>query len=200
ERERRSRWGVGAADTESGGTRVGHARNAERVRAHSPRARGDQGHPRTPHPDPHWTSRSNRRHPSENRIQVVVDVPKASTAVVAGTMASYAIGWAIGVPVLVPFLNTLAAFPFMVAALRQGNIRLAVARMLVWALAMGVSATALTYAQPARTETLFLRGQAYRAEMFAWVMTGRGAESSPRQFLPQHARDAAIFSTLAVAT
>src|SRR5262249_743781 len=154
----------------------------------------------TPHPDPHWTSRSNRRHPSENRIQVVVDVPKASTAVVAGTMASYAIGWAIGVPVLVPFLNTLAAFPFMVAALRQGNIRLAVARMLVWALAMGVSATALTYAQPARTETLFLRGQAYRAEMFAWVMTGRGAESSPRQFLPQHARDAAIFSTLAVAT
>jgi len=99
-----------------------------------------------------------------------------------------------------PFLNTAAAFPFMVLALRRQKLRFAVARMLVWALAMGVTATLLSYARPTPTETLFLRGEAYRTEMFAWVMSGRGAESSPRQFLPQHARDAAIFSTLALAT
>src|SRR5205807_9822356 len=91
-------------------------------------------------------------------------------------------------------------FPFMVVALRGGNVRLAVARMLLWALTMGVTATMLSYARPTRTETLFLRGQAYRAEMFDWVMSGRGAESSPSRFLPQHARDAALFSALAVAT
>ena len=124
----------------------------------------------------------------------------APTAIVAGTVASYAVGWAIGVPLLLPFLNTLAAFPFMVAALRRGDVRLAVARMLVWALTMGVAATLLSYARPAQTDTLFLRGEAYRVEMFAWVMTGRGAESSPAQFIPQHARDAAIFSELALAT
>ena len=122
------------------------------------------------------------------------------TAIVAGTVASYAVGWAIGVPILVPVLNTLVAFPFMVTALQKGRVRLAVARMLLWALTMGVAATLLSYARPTRTETLFLRGQAYRTEMFAWVMSGRGAESSPSQFVPQHARDAAIFSTLAVAT
>jgi len=121
-------------------------------------------------------------------------------AIVYGTVASYAIGWAIGVPILMPFLNTFAAFPFMVVALRGGNVRLAVARMLLWALTMGVTATVLSYARPTRTETLFLRGQAYRAEMFEWVMSGRGAESSPSRFLPQHARDAALFSALAVAT
>jgi hypothetical protein len=124
----------------------------------------------------------------------------ASAAIAVLTVLSYALGWAIGIPVLVPFLNTLAAFPFMVIALRRGNVRLAVARMLIWALTMGVCATALSYVRPTGTETLFLRAQAYRTEMFAWVMSGRGAESSPSQFLPQHARDAAIFSTLAVLT
>ena len=103
-------------------------------------------------------------------------------------------------PFLVPLLNTLASFPFMVAALRRGDVRLAVARMLLWALTMGVAATLLSYARPSQTDALFLRGAAYRAEMFAWVMTGRGAESEPRVFLPQHARDAAMFATVAVLT
>jgi hypothetical protein len=104
------------------------------------------------------------------------------------------------VPVLVPVLNTLASFPFMVRALRRGHMHLAVGRMLLWALTMGVVATMVSYARPVQTDTLFLRGEAYRTEMFAWVMTGRGAESSPSQFVPQQARDAAIFSGLALAT
>ena len=77
-------------------------------------------------------------------------------AIVVATAVSYALGWAIGIPLLVPVFNTLAAFPFMVAALSRGDVRLAVARMLVWALALGVCATLLSYAQPWRTDALFL--------------------------------------------
>jgi hypothetical protein len=124
----------------------------------------------------------------------------AAIAIVAATLVSYALAWIIGVPLLVPVLNTAASFPFMVAALRRGNVRLAVARMLLWALTMGVAATLLSYARPARTDALFLRGEPYRTEMFAWVMTGRGAESTPSQFLPQHARDLALFVGFAVLT
>ena len=123
-----------------------------------------------------------------------------AAAIVAATCLSYAVGWAIGVPVLVPILNTLASFPFMVLALRRGDLRLAVARMLLWALTMGVTATLLSYARPAQTGTLFLRAEPYRVEMFAWVMTGQGAESTPSQFIPQQAEHAAIFSALALAT
>jgi hypothetical protein len=47
---------------------------------------------------------------------------------------------------------------------------------------------------------LFLRGEAYRTEMFAWVMTGTGAESAPSQFIPQQAEHTLIFSGLALAT
>ena len=121
-------------------------------------------------------------------------------AVVAATLLSYALGAAIGVPVLLPLLNTLASFPFMVLALKRGDLRLAVARMLLWALTMGVAATLLSDARPVQTGALFLRGESYRAEMFAWVMTGQGAESTPSQFIPQQAGHAVLFAVLALAT
>src|SRR5258706_7861832 len=84
--------------------------------------------------------------------------------IVLATLLPYAVGWAIGVPVLLPILNTLASFPFMVLALKRGDLRLAVARMVLWAIAMGVAATLLSYARPAQTGALFLRAEPYRAE------------------------------------
>jgi hypothetical protein len=124
----------------------------------------------------------------------------AAAIIVLATLLSYAVGWAIGVPVLLPILNTAASFPFMVLALKRGDLRLAVARMLLWALTMGVAATLLSYARPAQTGALFLRGESYRTEMFAWVATGQGAESTPSQFIPQQAGHALLFSALAFAT
>ena len=119
---------------------------------------------------------------------------------VLATVCSYLLGWIIGKPVLVPLFNTAASFPFMVAALRKNAVGLAIGRMLVWALTMAVCATALSYARPLPTNRLFLRGADYRNEMFEWVRTGVGAESSPSVFIPAQARDAAIFSGLALAT
>ena len=72
--------------------------------------------------------------------------------------------------------------------------------MLLWALTMGVAATLLSGARPAQTGALFIRGESYRAEMFGWVMTGQGAESTPSQFIPQQAGHALLFSGLALAT
>ena len=123
-----------------------------------------------------------------------------AVAIVAATLISYGLGWALGIPIVVPILNTLASVPFMVLALRRGNLQLAIVRMLVWALTMGVVATLLSYARPEQTDSLFLRGEAYRVEMFAWVITGTGAESTPSQFIPQQAGHALIFSGLALAT
>ena len=114
------------------------------------------------------------------------------------TGASYAAAYAIGAPLLVPILNTLPALPFMWRPLGNGHADLAIARMLVWAAALGASATLLSYARPSETAQLFIHGDAYRREMFAWVATGIGAESSPRQFLPIHAAHAVIFALLSL--
>jgi len=124
----------------------------------------------------------------------------AGVAVVAATVLSYAIGWFVNIPVLVPILNTAASYPFMVLALKRGDLRLAVTRMLLWALTMGVCATLMSYARPAPTDVFFLGGEAYRVEMFEWVLTGRGAESTPSQFIPRQLGQAAIFAGLTLAT
>jgi len=124
----------------------------------------------------------------------------AAATIALLTTASYALGWLLSIPILVPFLNTLASYPFMVLALKDGDVRRAIARMLVWAATMGVCATLFSYARPADTARLLVRAAAYRNEMIAWVMTGRGAESTPSVFIPQQAEQAALFSALALAS
>jgi hypothetical protein len=119
-------------------------------------------------------------------------------ALVVATAASYGVGWAVGAPPLVPVFNTLASYPFMVLALKRGDVRLAVARMLLWALTMAVCATTLAYWRPWQAGQVFANGANYRQEMFTWVMTGRGPESSPAQFLPAHLRDLAVFVVAAL--
>jgi len=61
-------------------------------------------------------------------------------------------------------------------------------------------ATLGSYRWPAQTGALFLRGEAYRAEMFTWVATGQGAESNPSQFIPQQIGHAALFAGAALAS
>ena len=121
-------------------------------------------------------------------------------AIVAGTALSYVVAIVIGIPWLVPILNVAPAFPFMVASLKRGDMGEAIWRMLVWAAALAVCATALSYFWTAEAGRLFLRGEAYRREMFEFVETGNGAEGNIRAFLPQHLLHAAAFCALALAT
>jgi hypothetical protein len=125
---------------------------------------------------------------------------RAPVAIVFGTALSYVAGALIGIPALVPILNVLPAFPFMIDSLRRRCVGEAVGRMLVWAAALAVCATTASYLAPVETARLFIRGDAYRREMFLFVLTGRGAEGDIRQFLPQHAGHAAVFCGLALAT
>src|SRR5262245_63943833 len=124
-------------------------------------------------------------HPRERITPARLPPFKTSGAiVVAATIASYGAAWLLGVPLLVPFLNTMAAFPFMVIRLARGSLRSAIGLMLIWALTMAVCATTLSYWRPWTTDTFFLRGADYRTELLGWVLTGRGPESTPSQFLP----------------
>jgi hypothetical protein len=124
----------------------------------------------------------------------------APLALVAGTALSYVVAAIVGVPWLVPVLNTLPAFPFMIGSLRRGHAGEAIVRMLVWAAALGVCATAFSYARTTDAERLFVHGDAYRREMFTFLLTGVGAEGNIRQFLPMHALHAGVFCALALAT
>jgi hypothetical protein len=121
-------------------------------------------------------------------------------AIVAGTAFSYFLAVLIDVPILVPILNVVPAFPFMVASLRRGAVAEAIWRMLVWAAALGVCATMISCLSTAAAGRLFLHGESYRREMFEFILTGYGREGDIRQFLPQHLAHAAAFCVLALAS
>ncbi len=120
--------------------------------------------------------------------------------VTLATPASYLLAWLAGVPILVPVLNTAAGFPFMVRALRRARVGRAAGLMLVWAAMMGLCASALAWRAPDLSRRLFLNAAPYEREMHAWIDTGAGAESTPREFLPQHALHAGAFAGLSFAT
>lgn len=124
----------------------------------------------------------------------------AAGLIVAGTALSYAVAWALQIPLLVPFLNVLPAYPLMALSVRAGDLGQGIVRMWIWAAALGVCATLMSYLAPEQTARLFLHGDAYRREMFEFVLTGRGAEGDIRAFLPQHAAHALVFCGLALAT
>ena len=124
----------------------------------------------------------------------------SAVLIVLLTLISYAAGWLAGIPILVPILNTLASFPFMIAALRRGDLRLAVARMLLWALTLAVVSTLIAFVTPWRAGVLFVGAGAYRDQMMGWVISGVGAESTPSIFIPQQLAHAAVFAVLALLT
>ncbi len=119
---------------------------------------------------------------------------------VSATCLSYALAWLLRVPSLVPALNTVPAFPFLYTALRDGRTGRAIGEMLAWAATLAVCATLISYLDPIAAGRLFINAEAYRREMFFWVLTGVGAESSPSQFVPVHALHAAVFCALSIAS
>ena len=118
--------------------------------------------------------------------------------IVFGTAASYALGYWLGQPWLVPVLNTVPALIALRASLQRGEMATAVTRMLLWAATLAICATLLSYSTPEQTGRLFLNGDRYRTEMFNWVLTGAGAESRPREFVPVHLAHASIFVLLSL--
>jgi hypothetical protein len=116
------------------------------------------------------------------------------------TIASYPVGLALGLRWLLPLLNAAPAWAVMAALLLRGDRRGAVLAMLAWAATLAVCGTASFALWPRPVDGLVIHGPAYRDEMFAWIRSGIGAESSPRRFVPQHATHLALFVASSLAT
>ena len=121
-------------------------------------------------------------------------------ALLLATLLSYPVGLAAGQPWLLPLLNAVPAYVTMVALLGRGDRRGAVGAMLAWAAGLAVFGTTAFALWPAAVDRMVIHGPEYRDEMFAWILTGQGTESSPRLFLPQHAMHLALFVASSLAT
>jgi hypothetical protein len=121
-------------------------------------------------------------------------------ALLLATVLSYPLGLAFGHAWLLPLLNAAPAYAAMAALLLRGDRRGAVLAMLAWAAALAISGTMCFALWPSPVDRLVVHGPEYRDEMFGWIRTGRGTESSPLLFAPQHATHLALFVAASLAT
>jgi hypothetical protein len=103
-------------------------------------------------------------------------------------------------PWLVPLAGATVVFPVYLAGLLAGEIRQTVWRMLGWALLVSVVTVLATTWWPEAVQRHVWRGASYRDEMFHWIRTGVGPESTPSQFFPQHVLHYAVFMTASLLT
>ena len=121
------------------------------------------------------------------------------TLVVLSPLAMAAGFW-LGEPLLLPILASAPAYAAMALLLREGRRGAALGAMLLWAVLLGATMTALCLGDPARAERVVIHGPAYWEEMRAWLETGEGRESDPSRFVPQHALHAGAFVALSLLT
>jgi hypothetical protein len=119
---------------------------------------------------------------------------------VLATVLSYPLGLLLGGGIVLPVLNTAAAYAAMVFLLRRGERRQAVGLMLAWAATLAACATVTFAMWPSDPGPLVLNGPQYRDEMFHWIRTGEGREGRPAEFIPQHVLHLAGFVVLSLAT
>ena len=120
--------------------------------------------------------------------------------VVLATAVSYPLGLWLGGGVLLPVLNTAAAYAAMAVLLRRGRRRDAVLLMLAWAVTLAAVGTATFALWPQDPGARILNGPAYRDEMLHWIRTGEGSEGRPAEFVPQHLIHLGAFVALSLAT
>ncbi len=123
-----------------------------------------------------------------------------AAALAVGAAASTALGFALGLKWLFPFLGAAVPYPVFLSRVRRRAFAGAVGWVLFWAVFQSASVGVGTCLFHDRAAVTVQRGPSYAVEMIHWVRTGEGEEGSPRLYLPIHLRHYLGFCVLSVIT
>ncbi|MBD3337117.1 MAG: hypothetical protein GF355_16500 [Candidatus Eisenbacteria bacterium] len=110
--------------------------------------------------------------------------------------ASIFLGW----PWFPPFLQATLIFPLYLFHILNRDTRRALVHMLVWALVTSAATILITVLDAQTAQQAIWRSTDYHNEMFHWIRTGVGPESTPSQFIPQHIWHYALFLGVSLIT
>jgi hypothetical protein len=96
------------------------------------------------------------------------------------------VGLAPGGRWILPLLAPLPLWPIFARSVRAGRYAEAFGFSMVWAVLLSASVIAFTQIAPRVAADAILHAEPYRREMFGWVETGFGKETSPARFVPEH--------------
>ena len=111
---------------------------------------------------------------------------RIALGVVLATVLSYPLGLLLGGGILLPVLNTAAAYAAMVVLLRRGERRQAVGLMLAWAATLAVCATVTFAAWPSAPGPARAQRPAVPRRDLPLDPHRRGARGPAAEFIPQH--------------
>lgn len=114
------------------------------------------------------------------------------------TFLSYLIGISIGIRFFLPIINISLSYPLMIYLILKNRRKEAIWSMLLWALSLIIIGTAVFSIFPEKAEKTVINGKNYKEEMFEWIRTDLGRESSPEDFIPQHLIHAGVFVILSL--
>lgn len=115
-------------------------------------------------------------------------------------MVGFRIGWRSRSRIGLPLVQaTIGAVAFVAAWSAAGPGRAAIA-VLGWALGNSMVAIPTFRDDPVATDARVVRAAPYRAEMLAWLATGRGPEATPWRTAGRHALELAAYLVAAVAS
>jgi hypothetical protein len=101
---------------------------------------------------------------------------------------------------LFPLAAPLTIYPAFAQRVREGRYAAAWALGMVWAALLSLGVIWLVHVRPGGAEQGILHGSEYRREMFDWILTGAGQETTPSRFLPEHLVHLAAFLLLTLAS
>ncbi|MCK4953457.1 hypothetical protein KAS14_06715 [Candidatus Bathyarchaeota archaeon] len=113
------------------------------------------------------------------------------------------LGFLLGIyvhPLLMLLFSSVPIYPIYLSQFKAQKYRKAMILMVVWAITISFYIILLTMVFPSLASKAVISGSSYQEEMFLWIATGVGREGDPSAFIPEQLINAAVFTTLSLAS
>jgi hypothetical protein len=131
------------------------------------------------------------------------DDPPAGVPSAAWVLVTPLLPWLVALPGgswLLPLAAPFTIFPAFAQRVRERRYAAAWSLGMLWAALLSLGVIVLTCLRPRLAGAGILHGVAYRDEMFGWIRTGHGKETTPAAFVPEHLFHLALFIVLTLAS
>ena len=121
--------------------------------------------------------------PVDNEIEATADTSAA------WVLLTPLLPWLVALPGgqwLFPLAAPLTIYPAFAARVKARRYGRAWLLAMAWAALLSLGVITMVAVRPMLAARGIVHGQAYKAEMVQWVVTGVGKENTPAQFVPEH--------------
>jgi len=115
-------------------------------------------------------------------------------------VVGFRIGWRIGRRVALPLVQAALGWVAFVLAWTTVGVAWAAASVEAWAIGTTVASVYVFLGHPREADERVMHAARYRAQMLAWLETGRGPETRPLETAGRHLREVIWYTAAAVAT